>query len=138
MTGLFQVDITAAQRMLAAADAPLSFTTYIVACVGRAAADRPEMHAYRDWRGRLVEHHHVDVQVLIEVATGQGQFRLVHVVRDADIRGVAEISGDPRRQDPAVEREERLTTRHRCAVTGTHTRSLPGHVRRDESIPSGA
>lgn len=54
------------------------------------------MHAYRDWRGRLVEHRHVDVQVLIEVPTGQGPFGLVHVVRDADIRGVAEISAEIR------------------------------------------
>jgi pyruvate/2-oxoglutarate dehydrogenase complex dihydrolipoamide acyltransferase (E2) component len=36
------------------------------------------------------------VQVLIEVATGQGPFGLVHVIRDADIRGVAEISAEIR------------------------------------------
>lgn len=96
MIGLFQVDITAARTMLAASDPPLSLTAYVVACVGRAAANHPEVHAYRDWRGRLVEHLHVDVQVLIEVATGQGPFGLVHVVRDADIRGVAEISAEIR------------------------------------------
>ncbi|MCU1618163.1 MAG: 2-oxoacid dehydrogenase acyltransferase (Catalytic domain) [Modestobacter sp.] len=92
MTGLFQVDITQARRRLAETDPPLSLTAYVVACVGRAAADHPQVHAYRDWRGRLVEHRHVDVQVLIEVPTDQGPFGLVHVVRDADIRSVAEIS----------------------------------------------
>lgn len=92
MTGLFQVDITTARRMLAETDPPLSLTAYVVACVGRAAANHPEVHAYRDWRGRLVEHNHVDVQVLIEVPTDQGPFGLVHVIRDADIRSVAEIS----------------------------------------------
>jgi pyruvate/2-oxoglutarate dehydrogenase complex dihydrolipoamide acyltransferase (E2) component len=96
MIGLFHVDITAARQMLAATDPPLSFTAYVVACVGRAAANHPEVHAYRDWCGRLVEHRHVDVQVLIEVATGQGPFGLVHVVRDADIRSVAEISAEIR------------------------------------------
>jgi pyruvate/2-oxoglutarate dehydrogenase complex dihydrolipoamide acyltransferase (E2) component len=96
MIGLFQVDITAARQMLAATDPPLSLTAYVVACVGRAAANHPEVHAYRDWRGRLVQHRHVDVQVLIEVATGQGPFGLVHVIRDADIRGVAEISAEIR------------------------------------------
>jgi pyruvate/2-oxoglutarate dehydrogenase complex dihydrolipoamide acyltransferase (E2) component len=96
MTGLFQVDITAARRVLAETAPPLSLTAYIVACVGRAAAIHPQVHAYRDWRGRLVEHRHVDIQVLIEVPTGQGPFGLVHVVRDADIRTVAEISEEIR------------------------------------------
>jgi pyruvate/2-oxoglutarate dehydrogenase complex dihydrolipoamide acyltransferase (E2) component len=92
MIGLLQVDLTAARRTLAETDPPLSLTAYVVACVGRAAASHPHVHAYRDWRGRLVEHHHVDVQVLIEVPTDQGPFGLVHVIRDADIRSVAEIS----------------------------------------------
>lgn len=96
MIGLFQVDITAARRTLAETDPPLSLTAYVVACVGRAAAQHPQVHAYRDWRGRLVEYQHVDVQVLIEVPTDQGPFGLVHVVRDADIRTVAEISADIR------------------------------------------
>jgi len=96
MIGLFQVDITTARHTLAETDPPLSVTAYVVACVGRAAANHPKVHAYRDWRGRLVEHHHVDIQVLIEVPTEQGPFGLVHVVRDADIRSVAAISAEIR------------------------------------------
>jgi hypothetical protein len=42
----------------------------------------------------LVEHRHVDVQTLMEVPTGQGPFGLVHMVRDADVRGVGEISAE--------------------------------------------
>jgi pyruvate/2-oxoglutarate dehydrogenase complex dihydrolipoamide acyltransferase (E2) component len=96
MIGLFQVDLTTARQFLGGTDPPLSLTAYVVACVGRAAARHPQVHAYRDWRGRLVEHRHVDVQVLIEVPTDQGPFGLVHVVRDADVRGVAEISAEIR------------------------------------------
>jgi pyruvate/2-oxoglutarate dehydrogenase complex dihydrolipoamide acyltransferase (E2) component len=85
-------------------------TAYVVACVGRAAAAHPQVHAYRDWRGRLVEHRHVDVQVLIEVPTDQGPFGLVHVVRDADIRSVGEISAEIRavRARPTSTRSGRL------------------------------
>jgi pyruvate/2-oxoglutarate dehydrogenase complex dihydrolipoamide acyltransferase (E2) component len=97
MTGLFQVDITKARRRLAQGEPPLSLTAFVVACVGRAAANHPQVHAYRDWRGRLVEHHHVDIQVLIEVPTDHGPFGLVHVIRDADIRSVAEISAEIRK-----------------------------------------
>lgn len=96
MVGLFQVDLTAARRTLTSTEPPLSLTAYVVACVGRAAAAHPEVHAYRDWRGRLVEHRHVDVQVLVEIQTEQGPFGLVHVIRDADVRGVAEISAEIR------------------------------------------
>jgi pyruvate/2-oxoglutarate dehydrogenase complex dihydrolipoamide acyltransferase (E2) component len=96
MIGLYQVDITIAKRALAKTDPPLSLTAYVVACVGRAAARHPEVHAYRDWRGRLVQHRHVDIQVLIEVSTSQGPFGLVHIVRDADIRSIVEISAEIR------------------------------------------
>jgi pyruvate/2-oxoglutarate dehydrogenase complex dihydrolipoamide acyltransferase (E2) component len=106
MHGLFDVDITTARRMLAEADPPLSLTAFVVASVGRAAAMHPQVHAYRDWRGRLVEHRHVDVQTLIEVPTRQGSFGLVHVVRDADVRGVAEISAELR----AVKTDAATTT----------------------------
>jgi pyruvate/2-oxoglutarate dehydrogenase complex dihydrolipoamide acyltransferase (E2) component len=96
MIGLFHVELTSARRMLEETDPPLSLTAFVVACVGRAAARHPQVHAYRDWRGRLVEHQHVDVQVLIEVPTAQGPFGLVHVIRDADVRSVAEISAEIR------------------------------------------
>jgi len=103
MHGLFEVDITRARRLLAEGDPPLSLTAFVVASLGRAAAAHPQVHAYRDWRGRLVEHHHVDVQTLIEVPTIDGPFGLVHVVRDADVRSVVEISAELRavKTDPA-------------------------------------
>jgi pyruvate/2-oxoglutarate dehydrogenase complex dihydrolipoamide acyltransferase (E2) component len=96
MHGLFEVDITAARRLLAQSQPPLSLTAFVVASLGRAAAAHPQVHAYRDWRGRLVEHRHVDVQTLVEVPTAKGPFGLVHVVRDADIRSVGEISDELR------------------------------------------
>jgi hypothetical protein len=65
MHGLFDVDITTARRLLGMHEPPLSLTAFVVASIGRAAAAHPEVHAYRNWRGRLVEHHYVDVQTLI-------------------------------------------------------------------------
>lgn len=113
MHGLFQVDITAARLLLTNDERPLSLTAFVIASVGRAAAAHPQVHAYRDWRGRLVEHRHVDVQTLIEVPSGQGPFGLVHVVRDADIRSVAEISEELR----AVKREPTSTRAGRLLAT---------------------
>ncbi|MDT4928721.1 MAG: hypothetical protein QOF92_1588 [Pseudonocardiales bacterium] len=96
MHGLFEVDITTARNLLAQVQPPLSLTAFVVASLGRAAAAHPQVHAYRDWRGRLVEHRHVDVQTVVEVSTKQGPFGLVHIVRDADIRSVAEITAELR------------------------------------------
>ena len=92
MHGLLEVDVTDAHRLLAGHQPRLSMTAFVVASVARAVAAHPEVHAYRDWRGRLVRHRHVDVQTLVEVPTEQGPFGLVHVVRDADIRSVADMS----------------------------------------------
>jgi pyruvate/2-oxoglutarate dehydrogenase complex dihydrolipoamide acyltransferase (E2) component len=96
MHGLIDIDVTAALHLLAEHEPPLSVTAFFVAAVARAAARHPEVHVYRDWRGRLVRHRHVDVQTLIEVPTAQGPFGLAHVVRDADIRSVASISTELR------------------------------------------
>jgi pyruvate/2-oxoglutarate dehydrogenase complex dihydrolipoamide acyltransferase (E2) component len=96
MHGLIDVDITDARERLAVHEPPLSLTAYVVACVARAAATHPEVHAYRNWRGRLVIHRHVDVTTLVEIETPQGPFPLPHVIRDADIRDVADLSAELR------------------------------------------
>jgi pyruvate/2-oxoglutarate dehydrogenase complex dihydrolipoamide acyltransferase (E2) component len=112
MHGLVEVDVTVARRMLADHDPPLSTTAFVVAAVARAAAAHPEVHAYRDWRGRLVQHDYVDVQTLVEVQTSEGPFGLVHVVRDADVRGVADITAELRAaKDPAATAAGRALTR---------------------------
>jgi pyruvate/2-oxoglutarate dehydrogenase complex dihydrolipoamide acyltransferase (E2) component len=126
MHGLFDVDITTARRRLAEVDPPLSLTAFVVASLGRAAAAHPEVHAYRDWRGRLVQHRHVDVQTLIEVPTADGPFGLVHVVRDADIRSVDAISTELRavKANPASTGSGRL-----LATVGPALGRIPGLYR---------
>jgi pyruvate/2-oxoglutarate dehydrogenase complex dihydrolipoamide acyltransferase (E2) component len=112
MHGLLEVDVTEARRLLAVSEPPLSTTAFVVAAVARAAAAHPEVHAYRDWRGRLVQHSSVDVQTLVEVPTPEGDFGLVHVVRDADVRGVADITAQLRAaKDPASTPTGRALTR---------------------------
>jgi pyruvate/2-oxoglutarate dehydrogenase complex dihydrolipoamide acyltransferase (E2) component len=123
MHGLFDVDITTARSLLAEYEPPLSLTAFIIASIGRAAAAHPQVHAYRDWRGRLVQHRYVDVQTLIEVPTSQGPFGLVHVVRDADIRSVADISAEMR----AVKADSSTTTSGRLLATlGPTLGRIPG------------
>jgi pyruvate/2-oxoglutarate dehydrogenase complex dihydrolipoamide acyltransferase (E2) component len=104
MHGLLEVDVTDAKRLLADHEPALSFTAFIVASVARAAATHPEVHAYRDWRGRLVSHRHVDATTIVEIATPQGTFPMAHVIRDADIRDVADLTTELRgvKNDPSI------------------------------------
>jgi pyruvate/2-oxoglutarate dehydrogenase complex dihydrolipoamide acyltransferase (E2) component len=100
------VDVTTALQIMQQPDPPLSLTAFVVATLGRTAAVHPEVHAYRDWRGRLVQHRHVDVQTLVEIETDDGPFGMVHIVRDADSRDVADISRELRavKADPSITR----------------------------------
>jgi pyruvate/2-oxoglutarate dehydrogenase complex dihydrolipoamide acyltransferase (E2) component len=108
MHGLLELDVTEASRLVAAHDPALSFTAFVVASVARAAAAHPEVHAYRNWRGQLVTHRHVDVNTIVESTTRQGVFPLAHVVRDADRRDVADLTAELRRvkagSSPRVDR----------------------------------
>ncbi len=97
MHGLVEVDVTEANRLLSAREPALSFTAFIVASVAAAAAAHPAVHAYRNWRGQVVSHRHVDVNTIVEIATAQGPFPLAHVIRDADIRGVVDLTAELRR-----------------------------------------
>jgi pyruvate/2-oxoglutarate dehydrogenase complex dihydrolipoamide acyltransferase (E2) component len=125
MHGLVDLDVTGARRLLAAADPPLSFTAFVVACVARAAATYPEVHAYRDWRGRLVLHHHADVATLVEIVTPQGLFAVPHVLRDADVRDVADLSAELRavKAQPGTSGSGRMLARF-----GTTATRVPGVV----------
>jgi hypothetical protein len=88
---------------------PGSLTAFVAASVARAAAAPPDVHAYRDWRGQLVTHSHVDVVTMAEFATPQGPFGLPYVLRDADIRRVPELTAELHRvkRDPSTGRSSR-------------------------------
>ena len=111
--GLLQCDITDTLAHLEGTDPPLSLSAYLVTAVARAAAAHPEVHAYRNWTGRLVVHHHVDVAMLVEVTTPDGSFPLAHLIRDADLRPPAEITAEIRqvKDNPGQGVSGRLFTR---------------------------
>lgn len=108
--GIVQIDVTVAKQLIAALDPRPSLTAFVVSAVARAAADHPEVHAYRNWRGRLVLHSHVDVATMVEIPTPRGPVPIAHLIRDADTRSVVDISDDIRgvQRDSQVSRSGRL------------------------------
>jgi pyruvate/2-oxoglutarate dehydrogenase complex dihydrolipoamide acyltransferase (E2) component len=125
MYGLIDVDITTASRLLAGHDPPWSLTAFVVASVARAAAAHPAVHAYRNWRGQLVTHQHVDVATMVEISTPHGPFALPHLLRDADIREVPDLTAELHhvKRDPSASSTGALLERAGPAAT-----RIPGAI----------
>jgi pyruvate/2-oxoglutarate dehydrogenase complex dihydrolipoamide acyltransferase (E2) component len=105
MHGLIDVDVTVAVRRLREWQPPLSVAAYVVACVARAAAMHPEVHGYRNWRGRLVMTPNVDVAILVERQTPGGPVPVGHVIRGAHMRSVEDVSREIRSVQAAPSRD---------------------------------
>jgi pyruvate/2-oxoglutarate dehydrogenase complex dihydrolipoamide acyltransferase (E2) component len=107
--GLIEVDVTQARRLLrehkARTGESLSFTAFLIACLGRAVDENKPVHAYRNWRNQLILFDEVDVATMIEVRrpevldshsappSGQesGSFPLAHVLRAVNQRTFLDI-----------------------------------------------
>ncbi len=68
--GLVEVDITVARERIRQiherTGERLSFTGFIVHCCARAVDEDKHLHAYRDWRNRLILFDDVDVSFGVE------------------------------------------------------------------------
>lgn len=125
MYGLVEVDVTKANGLLAAGRPRATLTAFIIASVARAAAAHPDVHAYRNWRGQLVTHHHVDVGTMVEIPTRQGLFAVPCTLRDADIRSVPDLTAELHhlKHEPSASSSARWAERAGPVVT-----HIPGAV----------
>ena len=93
--GLVEFDVTAAREAIhrhkAATGETLSFTAFMVACLGQAVAANRYLHACRDWRGRIVLFDEVDVNTLFEVEVeGKPEIR-PHILRGVNCKTVRDL-----------------------------------------------
>jgi pyruvate/2-oxoglutarate dehydrogenase complex dihydrolipoamide acyltransferase (E2) component len=100
MHGLIEVDVTKARELLrehkARTGESLSFTGYIIACVGKAVDEHKLVQAYRrGWR-RLVVFDDVDVAIIVERDIGGRKAPLVYVIRAANRKTVRQIHDEIR------------------------------------------
>jgi pyruvate/2-oxoglutarate dehydrogenase complex dihydrolipoamide acyltransferase (E2) component len=100
---LLEIDVTAARAAIRSRRAPgtgLSFTAWIVACVARAAAEHPRVHALRHGRRHIAVFSDVDVAVAIERAVGDDRDRetvaMPVVIRDAATKTLQDIHDEIR------------------------------------------
>lgn len=96
--GLLEVDVSKARQRIrelsAQVGSRVSFTAFVVASLGKAIASIPQVQAFRDWRGRLVVFHDVDVVTMIEPKPGA--VAIPHIIRGANRKSVLEISDEIR------------------------------------------
>ena len=124
---LLELDVTRARELIrgreASAGERLSFTAFVVASLARAVDGDRRLHAYRDWRGRLVLFDEVDVVTLVESEVDG--VAVPHVVRAANRRTVREIHDEIRRVQA-----EPASSAQRSGALMRLSRVVPGFVRR--------
>lgn len=109
--GLIQVDVTEPRRALhehqARTGETISFTAFLIACLGKAIDENKMMHAYRDWRNRLIVFDEVDVNTIVEIEHKGRKVTLPHFVRAANKRRVLDLHNEIRaaQQNPERTRE---------------------------------
>ena len=97
---LIEADVTEPRCMIRThkerTGATLSFTAFIIACLAKAIDEHKKMHAYRDWRNRLIIFDEVDVNTMVE-AEADGRKRVIpHWVRGANKRTLKDIHDEIR------------------------------------------
>ncbi len=93
--GFFEVDITRVRRRLRqlrrdGQEIP-SLTSFIIHCCARVVSENPMLHAYRNFRNRLVLFSEVDVSLPIERRVGESLEVIPSIIRSAESKSVREI-----------------------------------------------
>jgi pyruvate/2-oxoglutarate dehydrogenase complex dihydrolipoamide acyltransferase (E2) component len=98
--GLVEVDVTESRRYIrehkVQTGETLSFTAFVVGCLGRAVDTNKHMHAYRNWRNQLILFDEVDVTMTIEIEVDDHKFPLVHIIRAANKRSFRDVHDEIR------------------------------------------
>jgi pyruvate/2-oxoglutarate dehydrogenase complex dihydrolipoamide acyltransferase (E2) component len=106
---LIEADVTEARRIIAEHKArtgeTLSFTAFVLGCLGRAVDGNRYMHAFRNWRNQLVLFDEVDVTTMFEVQAGDERFPVAHVIRAVNKRPFREIHDEIRSYQTARQRQ---------------------------------
>jgi pyruvate/2-oxoglutarate dehydrogenase complex dihydrolipoamide acyltransferase (E2) component len=97
---LFEADVTKARKAIREhkekTGETLSFTAFVIACLGQAVEADRSIHAYRNWRNQLIIFDDVDVLTYIEIEIEGQRFPLAHVLRAVNRKSWREIHDEIR------------------------------------------
>lgn len=103
--GLIEVDVTQVMQTIhnhkEMTGESLSFTAYVIYCLGKAVTHNPHLHAYRDWRNRLVIFDDVNINSMIEVEKDGHKIPMPYVFQSVNSRSYREIHDEMRKVQQA-------------------------------------
>ncbi len=92
---LIEIDITESRKKIKArraeSGAAISFTSWILKCIGRAMSEHPQVHALKRGKSGLIVFKDVDLSIVVEKNVGGVPVPLPLVVRDAANKSVGDI-----------------------------------------------
>jgi pyruvate/2-oxoglutarate dehydrogenase complex dihydrolipoamide acyltransferase (E2) component len=98
--GLIEVDVTDARKLIKAYEAKtgerLSFTAFVIYCLGRAIEKNPHMHAYRNWRGQLVIFEDIHINSMVEIESHGRKIPIPHIFKAVNRKSLLDIHNEIR------------------------------------------
>lgn len=93
--GLVEVDVTRPRQMIrdhkARTGETLSFTAFVMGCLGHAVDMNKHMQAYRSWRDQLVIFDMVDINTMFEVEVEGHKIIRPHIIRAVNQKSFRDI-----------------------------------------------
>ena len=98
--GLAEVDVTKARRLIHEHEKRtgerLSFTGFIINCLGDSIDRHKVLHAYRNWRGQLVIFEDVNITTFIEVELDGQKAPMPYVLKAVNKKSFREVHDEIR------------------------------------------
>jgi pyruvate/2-oxoglutarate dehydrogenase complex dihydrolipoamide acyltransferase (E2) component len=92
---LLEIDVTLPRQkikeMATKSGTRLSFTAFIIYCLGQVVDEHQKLHSYRNWRNQLIIFDEVDVNMQIERDVGGRKWVMPYIVRAANRKSLLEI-----------------------------------------------
>jgi pyruvate/2-oxoglutarate dehydrogenase complex dihydrolipoamide acyltransferase (E2) component len=112
--GLIEVDVTEARAIIQEHESEtgekLSFTAFVICCLSKAIEQHPHLHAYRDWRSRLIIYEDINITSMFEVEFGQKKTPMPHIFRATNQKTYKQIHDEMRgiQNKPHISTEARF------------------------------
>jgi pyruvate/2-oxoglutarate dehydrogenase complex dihydrolipoamide acyltransferase (E2) component len=108
--GLLEIDVTDLRAKLSSYKAnhgeALSFSAYVIYCLGQAIQQHPHLHAYRSWRSQLVIFDDIHISAMIEVQKGGRKYPSPHIFKAVNRRSYLDIHHELRRAQTNPQRTQ--------------------------------
>lgn len=131
--GLVEIDVTKARNFISEHEAKtgekLSFTGWVIKCIGQAVSEHREVQALKSGKTKLIIFDDVDVGMIVEKQSKSGRIPTQYCVRKANEKSFRQIH-DEIRQAQRDDVGDRIVSGKRKSTSDNVLRNLPGPFRK--------